>query len=73
LTPGIERPAVYFFDKEDSFEKPAWAAGSSLGVFLLLLADHDRSYDENWPQRWELKVDPDIERCPRAPAIWNAG
>jgi hypothetical protein len=42
-------------------------------VFLLLLADHDRSYDENWPQRWELKVDPDIERCPRAPAIWNAG
>jgi len=26
---------------------------------------------ENWPAKWELTIDPDLERCPRAPAIWN--
>ena len=73
LTLGVDAPAVYFFDHERSYEKPEWAAGSSLGAFLLLLADSDRSYAEHWPPRWQLAVDPDIERCPRAPAIWNAG
>jgi hypothetical protein len=73
LTTVDATPAVYFFDHDDCYAQASWAAGSSLGVFLLLLADHDRAYDENWPDRWQLKIDPDIEKCPRAPAIWNAG
>jgi hypothetical protein len=73
LTPGIETPAVYFFDHENGFEKPEWAAGSSLGAFMLLLAVNDRAALENWPPRWELAIDPDIEKCPRAPAIWATG
>ena len=73
LTPNVQNPAVYFFDHERSFETPRWAAGSSLGAFMLLLADSDRAYVEGWPSRWELKIDPGIERCPRAPAIWAAG
>jgi len=73
LTPGVDTPAVYFFDHELGFERPQYAAGSSLGTFLLLLADQDRAYAESWPQKWELSVDPDIEKCPRAPAIWAAG
>lgn len=72
LTADVEVPAVYFFDHECSYEKPEWAAVSSLGAFLLLLADSDRAYAEHWPPRWELKIDPDIEKCPRAPAIWSA-
>ena len=71
LTLGVEAPAVYFFDHERDYEKPIWAAGSSLGAFLLLLADSDRAYAEDWPPRWELRIDPDIEKCPRAPAIWS--
>jgi hypothetical protein len=50
-----------------------WAAGSSLGAFLLLLADGDRAHREAWPPKWELAIDPDLEKCLRAPAIWNAG
>jgi hypothetical protein len=73
LTPGVETPAVYFFDHEDRPASPSWAAGSSLGAFLLLLADHDRSRQEGWPERWELRIDPDIDKCPRAPALWDAG
>ena len=73
LTSGVDIPAVYFFDHEDGYERPHWAAGSSLGAFLLVLADADRAYAEGWPDRWELKIDPDIERCPRAPALWFAG
>ena len=72
LTPGVEAPAVYFFDHERSYERPEWAAGSSLGAFLLILADSDRAHAESWPPKWELKIDPDIEKCPRAPAIWAA-
>ncbi|MCI3132917.1 SMI1/KNR4 family protein [Phenylobacterium aquaticum] len=73
LTSGPEAPAVYFFDHERSYEKPEWAAGSSVGAFLLLLADSDRAYAEGWRPRWELDIDPDIEKCPRAPAIWATG
>jgi len=73
LTPSAKTPAVYFFDHERGYEKPEYAAGSSLGAFLLLLADSDRAQDEGWPARWELKIDPDIDKCPRAPAIWSAG
>lgn len=73
LTPGVGTPAVYFFDHERGYEQPEWAAGSSLGAFLLILADQDRAHAERWPQKWELGIDPDLERCPRAPAIWAAG
>jgi hypothetical protein len=73
LTAGAEPPAVYFFDHEDGFETPSWAAGSSLARFMLLLANKDRAYAERWPAKWELTIDPDIERCSRAPAIWDAG
>lgn len=72
LSMGPAVPAVYFFDHDHAFSRPAYAAGSSLGVFLLLLADHDRSHRERWPTGWELKIDPDIDKCPRAPAIWDA-
>lgn len=72
LTLGVETPAVYFFDHEDGFEFPSWAAGSSLGSFLLLAADHDRAIEEKWPEKWELAIDPDIDKCPRARAIWAA-
>ncbi len=71
---GIEEvPPVYFFDYCDGYEKPHWAAGSSLGVFMLLLADKDRAHDEGWPRGWELEIDPDISKCSRAPPIWLAG
>jgi hypothetical protein len=71
LKAGSEVPAVYFYDHEQQFEKPNYAAGSSLGAFLLLLGDHDRAIQEGWPAGWELKIDPDIDKCPRASAIWN--
>jgi hypothetical protein len=64
-------PAVYFFDHEDEFATPQWAAGSSVGSFLLLLGETDRAGREGWPSKWELAIDPDLEKCPRAPAIWN--
>lgn len=73
LTPGVETPAVYFFDHDDRSGFPSWAAGSSLGAFLLLAADHDRAIEEGWPEKWELAIDPDIDKCPRARAIWAAG
>jgi hypothetical protein len=73
LSSGDSSPAVYFFDHEDEFQGPRWAAGSSLGAFLRLLADGDRAQQEGWAPRWELAIDPDLDQCPRAPAIWNAG
>lgn len=72
LTQGEEVPVVYFFDHERSYDKPAYAAGSALGAFLLLLADGDRAQAEHWPRKWELRIDPDLEKCPRAPPIWSA-
>ena len=66
-------PAVYFFDHEDRFSRPHWAAGSSLGAFLLLLAEYDQARDEARAPGWELSIDPDIDKCSRAPAIWDAG
>ena len=68
-----DHPAVYFFDHEGVYEKANYAAGSSIGAFLLLLADHDRAVLDHWPPAWELKIDPDIDECPRAPPIWLAG
>jgi hypothetical protein len=68
-----DHPAVYFFDHEDGWEKPAYAAGSSIGTFLLLLAEHDIALDEKRPSGWELAIDPDLDKCPRAPPIWRAG
>lgn len=73
LSAGNAVPAVYFFDHEDEFATARWAAGSSLGSFLLLLGESDRAGREGRPFRWELAIDPDLDKCPRAPAIWNAG
>jgi hypothetical protein len=68
-----DHPAVYFFDHEDGWDKPAYAAGSSIGVFLLLVAEHDIALHEKRPSGWELTLDPDLAKCPRAPPIWLAG
>ena len=73
LSSRDQRPAVYFFDHEDVFDRPRWAAGSSLGRFLLLLAQHDEAVAEGRAAGWELSIDPDIDKCPRAPPIWLAG
>lgn len=73
VSKATDHPAVYFFDKADAWEKPAYAAGSSIGTFLLLLAEHDAALDEQRPPGWELTIDPDIDKCPRAPPIWRAG
>ncbi len=73
LTSGVARPAVYFFDHEDLFERPRWAAGSSLGHFLLLLGQHDQAIDEGRAPGWEKSIDPNIDRCAWAPPIWLAG
>lgn len=67
-----ENPSVYFFDHIDEYEKPHWAAGSSIGTFLHFLANHDRAIQEQWPENWQLSIDPDIERCPRAPPSWES-
>lgn len=72
LSAGDAVPAVYFFDHEDGFARPRWAAGSSIGAFLLLLGESDRAGREKWPPKWELTIDPDLETCSRAPAIWDA-
>ena len=73
ISASTDHPAVYFFDHEDCFERPHYAVGSSIGAFLLLLAEHDRAVLEHWSSGWELKIDPDIDKCPRAPPIWLAG
>jgi hypothetical protein len=73
LSSGDQRPAVYFFDHEDLFERPHWAAGSSIGHFLLLLAQHDQAIGEGRSAGWELSIDPELDKCPRAPPIWLAG
>ena len=73
LTSGAATPAVYFFDHEDLFERPRWAAGSSLGHFLLLLGQHDQAIEEGRAPGWERGIDPDIDKCPRAPPLWLAG
>ena len=73
LSSSAASPAVYFFDQEDLFERPRWAAGSSLGNFLLLLGQQDRALEEGLTPGWECDIDPDIDKCPRAPPIWWAG
>lgn len=73
LSSGAAGPAVYFFDHEDLFERPRWAAGSSLGRFLLLLGQQDLSLEDGRTPGWEREIDPDIDKCPRAPPLWRAG
>jgi hypothetical protein len=72
ISRATDHPAVYFFDHESEFKYPAYAAGSSIATFLLLLAEHDTALHEKRPQAWELNIDPDLARCPRAPPIWLA-
>ena len=69
---ATDHPAVYFFDHEHAFKYPAYAAGSSIATFLLLLAEHDIALREKRPERWELTIDANLDRCPRAPPIWRA-
>jgi hypothetical protein len=73
LTSGDQTPAVYFIDHEDDPPVLAYAAGSSLGACMLLIGEAERAFvaREKLPDRWELTIDPDIEKCPRAPALWN--
>lgn len=52
LSSERQTPAVYFFDHEDLFERPRWAAGSSIGRFLLLLAQHEQAISENRSAGW---------------------
>jgi hypothetical protein len=72
LSSGAETPAVYFFDHEHEFDRPRYAAGSSLGAFLLLLGEEDLAFREKRPPGWQLTIDPDLDKCPRAPPIWRA-
>jgi hypothetical protein len=73
LSAETERPDVYFFERASNFSKPAWAAGSSLGAFMLLLSDYDRAYQQSWPTGWEARIDPSISACLRAPPAWRLG
>jgi hypothetical protein len=73
VSTATDHPSVYFFDKADAWEKPSYAAGSTIGTFLLLLAEHDTALDEKRTPGWELKIDPDLAKCTRAPPIWLAG
>ncbi len=73
LSSGEESPAVYFFDHENAFEFPSYAAGSSIGTFVLLLAEKDDAHRDGRPPNWALAIDPDIDKCPRAPPVWLAG
>lgn len=66
-------PAVYFFDHEGPFDRPRWAASPSLGRFLLLPGEQDQALEEGRTPGWEREIDPDIDKCPRAPPIWRAG
>jgi len=70
LTPGLSTPSVYLFDHESADGGPTHAAGSSLARFLLLLAIQERAFEEGWPVRWELQIDPDLGSCSRAPPHW---
>lgn len=73
LTSGDQTPAVYFIDHEIDPPVLGFAAGSSLGACMLLIGEDERAFfaKEERPDRWELAIDPDIEKCPRAPALWN--
>jgi hypothetical protein len=66
---GRDDAGGYFFEHERGYGKPEYATGSSLGTFLLLLAESDRAQDEVRPSKWQLKIDPDIDKRPRAPAV----
>lgn len=68
-----DHPAVYFFDHETRLEGVDYAAGSSIGAFLLLLAEQSATFGQHRPPGWQLKIDPDIDKCARAPPIWLAG
>jgi hypothetical protein len=72
LSVETDRPDVYFFQRVQGVWTARWAAGSSLGAFMLLLSDYDRAYQQNWPAGWEQTIDPSIINCHRAPPAWLA-
>lgn len=71
ITPGVQDAALYFFDHEGWMDAPDYAVASSLGAFLLLAVAEYEAGDEELPEKWQLEIDPDIEKCSRAPALWN--
>lgn len=73
ITRPAPNAAVYFFDHIERDKGPHWAAGSSVARFLLLLASHDEAIEKQWSDGWELSIDPDLDKCERAPPIWLAG
>lgn len=73
LSSRSDPPAVYWFDGEREFDRPRYAAGSSLGAFLLLLGEEDQAYLDGRPAGWQLAIDPDLDKCPRAPPPWRGG
>lgn len=73
LASGAVKPAVYFFDHENMYEKAEFAAGSSLAAFLLVLAEEVAAPAQDRPTGWQLAIDPDLDKCTRAPPIWLAG
>lgn len=71
-SPG-DSPPVYHFERAWNFRSPGFAVGSSIAKFLLLAAGADgtgNGFDAE-DRDWVLSIDPDIEKCPRAPALWN--
>ena len=70
-----EPPGVYFIDHDYWPARLECAMGSSLGAFLLIIGEETRADEANEtkPPRWELAIDPDIEKCERAGPSWFVG
>lgn len=70
-----EPPGVYFVDNDYWPARLDTAMGSSLGAFLLVIGEEVRARQAGatLPPRWELAVDPDIEKCERAGPSWFVG
>jgi hypothetical protein len=70
VDPAVQTPAVYLFDHEREFALEH-IAGTSLGSFLLILGDMDRAIAEDWPEGWQLRIDPDLDKSSKAPPEWK--
>jgi hypothetical protein len=68
-------PGVYLVDHDYWPARLDTAMGSSLGAFLLVIGEETRAGEANeiQPPRWELAIDPDIEKCARAGPSWFVG
>lgn len=70
LDPAAQVPGVYLYDHEREFALEH-IAGTSLGSFLLILGDIDRALADDWPDGWQLRIDPDLDKSPKAPPEWK--